>query len=320
MGESGQLTHEFHAMGTSCSVTLYSGVGGVSAEFREVASLVERRVRSLERCWSRFQSNSDLSVVNAHAGSGPLHVSDDMWLLLTRMRRAYHLTDGLFDPTVIDALVAAGYRDTFTRLDGTVVDEHYRVASPGLVGMELDPVHRTVSLPAGVRIDPGGIGKGLAGDVVANDLARLPIAGALINLGGDITLVGTPGVGLHAWTIDVQDEHDPDGAAIAVLTVPADSETKVTVATSSTAARRWGPGLTQHHIIDPVTGRPSRTDVVQVTVVARPGWLAEAYATAALVSNERAVSWLAERQVEVAVLQSADRVVTHVRRGSDGYG
>jgi thiamine biosynthesis lipoprotein len=103
----------------------------------------------------------------------------------------------------------------------------------------------------------------------------------MTNIGGDVVASGTPGpTGIHStagWSIGVINELDRN-EIIAMVNTDADS---VAVATSTTARRVWGEGI--HHVIDPRTGTVSTTDLVQATVVAEQGWVAEAFATAAMV-------------------------------------
>jgi thiamine biosynthesis lipoprotein len=154
--------------------------------------------------------------------------------------------------------------------------------SPGCGGIRLDPDSRTVHLPEGVAIDPGGIGKGLAADLVVAELIDDGARGVLVNVGGDLAVAGEPPGGT-GWSVAVEDPHDPQ----AVLAVPRLAAGGV--ATTTPVHRRWrpdtGPGL---HVIDPRTGRPVDGDVAAVTVVAGQGWMAEAFAKAVTVAGAEA--------------------------------
>jgi thiamine biosynthesis lipoprotein len=133
--------------------------------------------------------------------------------------------------------------------------------------------------PAGLVLDPGGIGKGLAGDLVTAQLCAAGATGALVGVGGDLVARGTPPDGA-GWVILVEDPDDP-AETLARVAVDAGG-----VATSSTRSNRWVvDGLTAHHVIDPATGSPSSTDLAAVTVIASTGWEAEVHATAALLEG-----------------------------------
>jgi thiamine biosynthesis lipoprotein len=149
---------------------------------------------------------------------------------------------------------------------------------PGPVGIELDARSRTVTLPPGVTFDPGGIGKGLAADLVAAELVGAGAAGALVNLGGDLRALGMPPA--HTgWVISVPDPWRPRRELIRIA-LPQGA-----VATTSRLRRRWStPRGAAHHLIDPATGRPAASDVVAVTVVAAEAWRAEALAKLAFLA------------------------------------
>ena len=188
----------------------------------------------------------------------------------------WRLTGGWFDPTVLPAVTGAGYDEPFAELH-CVKPPPSGAPSPGPVGIDLDEADQTVSLPEGVGLDLGGIGKGRAADLVAASLSERGATGVCVDLGGDVALAGRAGHG-GPWCIGIG---APDGALI--RTVELDSGA---VATSSTAGRRWqteeGPA---HHLIDPATGRPSRSGVASVTVLAAEAAWAEVLAKAALLAG-----------------------------------
>ena len=148
--------------------------------------------------------------------------------------------------------------------------------------LEIDVDTCTVRLPVGLTIDAGGIGKGLAADLAVEHALRLGAEGALVSIGGDISMGGRPPEG--GWTV-VAEHPEPDRGTLGTIAVPGGG-----VATSSTRSRRWRlDGRERHHVIDPWTGRPSTTDLSSVTVVARSGWLAEVHATAAILAGSAEV-------------------------------
>ncbi len=245
----------------------------------------------LEACWSRFLPDSDVSRLNLACGE-PMEVDPTTITLLDTMIDAWHATEQRFDPTTLHALMAAGYT--------TSIDDPRRVTilpsgavhldslggldhtSATLDDIDIDHEARTVRLPAGLSIDAGGIGKGLAADLAVAHIRRSGATGAMISIGGDISMGGCAPDG--GWTVMV--EHpDPARGVLTTLAVGGGG-----VATSSTRSRRWRhEGSERHHVIDPWTGSPSTTDLSSVTVVARSGWLAEAHATAAILSGSRHV-------------------------------
>ena len=261
-------------MGTSA---LVATVGGPPALGRDS----ELRIADLERRWSRFRPDSELSRLNLAAPGGrPTTVSADTYRLVERAVDACHLTAGRYDPTVHDAVNANGYDRTFDALpaDRTAPDVGVHPA-PGCSGVVLDRRRRTVTLPAGVAVDPGGIGKGLAADLVADELIAAGAAGALVDLGGDVRVVGD-GPADGRWVVDVEDPRSGTRPLVRL------SLSDAGIATSSRLRRRWSvDGTVRHHLIDPSTGSPATTRLVGATVVAGAAWWAEAVTKVVMVSG-----------------------------------
>jgi len=294
-------------MGTDCHVVVVADEPATA----DLLELATERVELLEESWSRFRPTSELNRLNARAGSGPVAVSGDLLVLVDRMKQAWALSAGLFDPTVLHSIQALGYDADFATVvaRADVIDDVVFAAAPGMTGVSVDEIASTVSLPEGVGIDPGAIGKGLASDLVAAELYEAGADGVLVNLGGDLAFIGTTADG-SGWEIAVEDERrsvdDPD-RVLRSFDFP-DGATTAGVATSTTLKRRWAQGR-RHHVIDPRTGSMSISDLVQVTVVADEAWQAEVMATTALLmTSDEALGWLRDRDI-TAILLTADRAV-----------
>lgn len=302
----GRAELRFRAMGTDCHVLVLADGSGAE----ELAGLARTRVDLLEQCWSRFREDSELSHLNASAGGGPRPASADLLLLATRMREAWHLSGGLFDPTVLESVRSLGYDADFatvTSRPASTITDVLVASAPGMTGVLID--EGTISLPAGVGLDPGAIGKGLAADTIADDLVAAGADGVLVNLGGDIALAG---VDDSPWAVGVEDERLPvsdTDRLLRVLEFPEGTE-RAGVATSTTLKRRWAQGR-RHHVIDPRTGAMSTSDLVQATVVAGTAWEAEVTATTALLLDSRAAqAWLREHGVTGILLTENDLLHT----------
>lgn len=267
----------FRAMG--CGMALYSAGGGRYAgeRLRAARALIDRA----EACLSRFRSSSELSRLNARPGR-PVSVSADLWDVLGRAMEGARRTHGLYDPAILVALESAGYDRSFECLGGDDPSvardraaQSRAAAGPSWDQIVLDPGARTVTLPPGVRVDFGGIGKAWAAERAA---AALSSAGpCLVDAGGDIVARGAP-AGRPGWQVGITDPHEPDRT----ITVLALSDRAV--ATSGTDVRRWHRGgQVCHHIIDPRTGRPAETDLWSVSVVAANATDANVHAVAAMI-------------------------------------
>jgi len=251
-------------MGSDAHVIVVGGPCGLDEQAR-------RRIDDLEQRWSRFRPDSEVSELNRRAGE-PVRVSGETIELIERAVDAWLLSGGTFDPTVLGAVIRAGYDRSFDEL-GPAPPPGRSPLGIGLADIEIDG--DTVRLPAGTGFDPGGIGKGLAADMVVGEVLAAGAEGVCVNLGGDVRVAGARPTG-DGWTVAV--EHPWSDAPIAVLGLTAGA-----VATSTTLKRRWETdGQVRHHLIDPGTGLPSDTDVNLATVVVAAGWAAEVLAKAVL--------------------------------------
>jgi thiamine biosynthesis lipoprotein len=220
------------------------------------------------------------------AGTRPARVGEDTLDLLERAVAGWRLTGGAFDPTVHDALVAAGYDRDIERVRrapgaGPAAPP---AGSPGWAGVCIDRASRRVELAPGVRIDLGAIAKGHAADVVTGELRAMGAQGALVSVGGDLRARGEAEDG-HGWVIAIEDPFRP-GGELARLAL-ADGA----VATSSRVRRAWRRGgRPAHHLIEPAAARPAWSGLAQASAITRDCWLAEVLATAAMVRARAASS------------------------------
>ncbi|MGZ4797546.1 MAG: FAD:protein FMN transferase, partial [Acidimicrobiia bacterium] len=160
-----------------------------------------------------------------------------------------------------------------------------------------------VTLPAGAGFDPGGIGKGLAADLVAEELIGLGAAGVCVNVGGDLRVAGvSPGPG-DAWLVAVRDA--PTDAPVAHVAIATGA-----VATTSRSRRTWTTtdGVLRHHVVDPATGTSARTPVVHATAIASAAWQAEVLSKVAFLDRVAGIE-LAESLGATAMVATADGVV-----------
>ena len=170
--------------------------------------------------------------------------------------------------------------------------------------LRLDEASGLVTVPAGRAVDPGGIGKGLAADIVTAGLMRRGVRGALVNLGGDLRCRGASPDG--GWRIGIDDPRDADAPSVAQVLI-----TQGAVCTSGVRKRRWArpDGSVAHHLLDPDSGAPTDAEVSSVTVVARMGWVADVLAKAVILAGPDAGAALLRARHATAVVVLADGAV-----------
>jgi thiamine biosynthesis lipoprotein len=257
---------------------------------------VRRTVAAFDLACSSFRDDSELSRLNASPGL-PVPVSPLLFSAVREAVNAARHTDGAVDPTVGEALIAHGINPPFGR-------QSYRIrAVSGYGVVKLDEATRSVSVPAGVRLDLGATAKALAADHAAAAAARAGGCGALVALCGDLAVAGEPPA--DGWSIRVTDDHrvaDGEGQTIAIR--------RGGIATSSITVRRAGsePDAATH-LVDPATGAPVSGPWRTVTVHAESCLAANTASTAAMVLGERAVDWLEARELTARLVTLDGRVV-----------
>jgi len=239
-------------MGTTISMLLPESQAETGAQ------IVRALFSEWEQALSRFIPESELSQLNQQAGT-PVAVSDLLYDVLATALTAARATEGVFDPAMLDQLVQSGYDRTFDDLPAVRFDPIIP-GEPGgrWRGIKVDPIRRHVTLPAGIKLDFGGIAKGMAVDAALERLRQSGAGKAMVNAGGDLAVLGLPPAA-DQWPVAVSGRDR-------FWSIPLISGA---VATSGIAHRHWWQGNTlRHHILDPRTGLPAQSDLWSVTVVA----------------------------------------------------
>jgi FAD:protein FMN transferase len=279
------LRHPFNAMGTGCAVVVTAPFWAMAAA-RRASDAAVAEIAAQERALSRFDPRSDLVALNAAAGRWT-PVGERLFRAVTAAAEARRATGGRYDPTVLPAVVAAGYDTTYQQLRprdaGSIAGWRAGAA------IDLDHAAQRIRLAAGAAVDLGGIGKGLSAAIALEAMrdAWPAMPGALVDLGGDIAVVGSaPDRG--PWRIAIADPRDHT-RTLGLLGLHGGG-----VATSGRDRRRLGRDGSRHHLIDPATGRPALPGPLGVTVIAPSASEAETHATAlAITPVEQARAYLA---------------------------
>jgi FAD:protein FMN transferase len=277
--------HAFRAMGTEVETFLDVQPG---ADAVLALASVEAEFERLEALLSRFRPDSELSRLNA---KGSIEAGIDLLAVVELALDARERTGGRFDPSLHDALVAAGYDRSFEQLEHT--DATSAPLAPAQGGGRILLRGRRLELERAARLDLGGIGKGYAVDRAVEWLA--PLGPCLVNAGGDLAVSGVPGTGAWPVAVDL-----PSGPLTLGLASGA-------LATSGSDRRRWRVGGEErHHLIDPRTGCSSESDLLRVTVAAASAVEAEVWAKALFLAGEEAAAAEAEARGLTALLVTAD--------------
>lgn len=273
------------------TVTVHVGGRSAKRSAEEAADRAEALLLEAHRRLSRFLPDSELCRLNADPRT-TVSVSPLMLEVAAAVRRAGLLSGGLVDGTLLGQIEAAGYRTSLAggaalpspgRWPAVARSPARASPDPGWRQIAVDRPARTVTRPPGVRIDSGGIAKGLLADLVGATLAGH--ACFAVDCCGDVRIGGRSGQVRSAIV-----EGPLGGGPLHELGI-----VRGAVATSGIGRRAWAgeSGEAAHHLLDPATGTPAFTGVIQATAQAPTAFLAEVHAKRALLSGpERAAELL----------------------------
>jgi FAD:protein FMN transferase len=269
-----------------------SGVEVIVSGTDEISSSAVRhardRIAELEQLWSRFIGTSEISQLNAARGTR-VAVSPETRRLVELMQEGFRATNGAFDPTMIVPIVRLGYADSFDG-SGLVTEVGADLEQRGDVcraDIGRDGHSDWIELPVGTALDPGGIGKGLAADIVVAEILDRYGRGSLVSVGGDVS-VGGPGPEGEGWRVVVLDPTSDHSISEVRLAQGG-------VATSSTKLRHFSDPTSSranHHLIDPTTLVPLSNGVDGATVIAGTAAWAEILTKALMVGGHDEASRL----------------------------
>ena len=252
---------------TVVTLTLYGAPEGLIDEVWAACARYEGLL-------SKTIATSDVSRINAAQGK-PVTVDPETWEILRRAKEISAQTGGAFSITI--APVSALWTFTGTETNVVPTDEKRLSMLPLVDDQKIQlGENNTVTLPAGMQIDLGGIAKGYIADKVAELIRNTGCAG-LISLGGNVYTVGRKPDG-SKFSVGVRDPESTSGYLGVIYTGDG------TVVTSGTYERGFSfGGVRYHHILDPKTGWPSQSDLVSATFVMESSMTADALATACIV-------------------------------------
>jgi thiamine biosynthesis lipoprotein len=272
--------HEFTAMET---VSLGAGTEIEYQVFGKYAKQAleagKNEVRRLEHILSRFDSKSEISNINKHAGAKALKVSDETHEVIANALRFFAVSEGLFDVTIAPLVDLWDYKHgSEAPNEADIKTALALVSSNDLI---LTPHSRTAMLQKkGQSIDLGGIGKGFISDHFINKLKEYDILSAFINIGGNVSTLGNKLNG-SPWRVGIRHPRQP-GCLIGAVHI-----TNSSVVTSGDYERYFidKNGNRFHHILDPRSGYPASSGLISVTIIGESALEADALSTLLFISG-----------------------------------
>lgn len=283
------IWRQFVALGTE--IMIMADIDGGKSLILDRA---EQEVVAFEQRFSRFLKNSELSYLN-NSSDAWYRVSPMMLNLLKAAKDYFTITDGVFDPSILNNLESLGYNQSFDKINNPS-------DSSSSTSIEIDIVTPTsfkdliienekVFWPKALRIDLGGIGKGYLVDYLSNYLFA-EVGSYCLSAGGDLIVKGNE-EGKIGWEIKIQDPYNSNSD---ILTLQTSGE-KLAVATSGIFKRQGiREGNHWHHLINPLTSTPVNNNILAVTAIADTAIAADIFAKTILLLGEEKGRQFIDRQ------------------------
>lgn len=233
----------------------------------------EECIQQVEGLWSVTDEDSEIYQAN-HSGGQPVTVSEETAQIISFALEMAQRTGGALDPTIYPVLTAWGFTT-----DSKQVPSQQRITrlleQVGYDRIRLNGTELTV--PDGMELDLGAVGKGYTADLVTEILRRHGVSSALISLGGNIQAIGSRPDGSD-WRLGIRAPWESGN--LGVLTV-----SDAAVVTSGGYENYFDDeqGNIYWHILDPSTGYPADSGLQSVTIVGREGKMCDALSTALFV-------------------------------------
>lgn len=250
-------THRFIGLNTTCSIRVYESE---RVDFEKIENLV----KEFESKVSFHSDNSQISRINELAGKDFFYPDKEVFNLIKDSKRFFQISDGSFDPTIgpLSSLWGIGSKNYLP-------NEEEIKAAKTLVNFNsvlIDDAKGIMLQERGMEIDLGGIAKGYLSDQIRDYLVKTGVTSAIINLGGNITLIGSKADDAP-WKIGIQDPNKPRGSELGVLEL-----VDTNIISSGGYERNFTEnGRVYHHILDPVTGYPKEGEIISSTIVSSSG-------------------------------------------------
>jgi thiamine biosynthesis lipoprotein len=270
-----QAYKKIKALGTEVEFYLASDK---KLDFNQDLRELELLVDNFEKRFSRFKENSELSLLNSSINS--FKSSGDLINILIVAKEFYQITEGIFDPTILNTLESSGYDKSFDLIDSDKLVKH----SNNLVSIDFNQViidrkNKEINKPFGLKIDLGGIGKGYVVDLLAKSIKNKGYQNFWVSAGGDMYLAGkTENDKLYQVGVQNPVKLESDLFNLTVI------DPELAVATSGVAKRQWlNNGVSHNHVIDPRTNSSVENDLLAVTIVSDQTVKADIFAKTVLI-------------------------------------
>jgi FAD:protein FMN transferase len=293
-----ELSRSEFVLDTVCSVRI------IGSRDESLLDEAFTRLRAIDDELNSYKPELQVAAVNKSAGVAPVRVSDGALSVVARDLEYSRLSDGAFDPSVGPLVKLWGIGTDHARLpEKSEIDS--ALALVGWRDVVVDKEAKTIFLRrAGMALDLGSTTKGYAADGVADSLRSRGVKKAIIDLGGNVMVIGSRPDG-KPWRVGLQDPYEQRGSLLGVASIV--DESMVT----SGAYERYLDigGKRYHHILDTKTGYPVDTGLQSVTVIAPRSFDADGLTTTIFaLGRERGMELAKSRGVGAIIVDSNRKV------------
>ena len=283
---------------------------------KEADKVIEKsfnRMREIEDEMSKSIEKSDVSKINKNAANGWVEIEQDTFTVIKKAVDYAKLTNGNFDPTIGPLVELWGIGTDKAKIPTeSEIDKVKKLVN--YKNIELDKKKQSIRLKRKeMKIDLGGIAKGYAADEVRNIANSYNIKSAYVNLGGNVLVIGGKEDGTP-WKIGIQDPRKSRGSVMAGLEVK-----DKTVVTSGNYERYFEKdGIIYHHILNPETGKPTRNNLLSVSIIANDSFEADVLSTSAFILGRKNANKLIENKDEVEAIFVTEDLKVYLTSGLKG--
>lgn len=265
--ESGRIEKSLFAMNTYMTLTAYGDQAQTALEE------AEEKIRRVESLWSVTDEGSEIYKAN-HSGGQTVTVSEETANLVSHALEMAQKTGGALDPTIYPVLTAWGFTTDNKQVPSSQQIAQ-RLADVGYDRIQLTGTNLTV--PDGMQIDLGAVGKGYTADLVTQVLQSHGVDCAILSLGGNVQAIGSRPDGSQ-WRVGIRAPWEEGNLGILQV-----SDAAVVTSGGYENYFEDEDGNIYWHILDPSTGYPADSGLSSVTIVGSQGWQCDALSTALFV-------------------------------------
>lgn len=306
------LKASYNGMGTIADFIIF-GEETLAAEGFEKAKKI---MIDIENKMSLNIEDSEINKINLQAGKDKVVVSEDTFNVISRGLYFSELTNGSYDISIgpITKLWNIGKNDERVPSNEEIIEKLPLVDYNKII---VDIEEKSVFLEKeGMELDLGSIAKGYAADKIISTFKDMGIENALINIGGNIKVLGKNPQRNRSWMVGLRNPRDARGSHFATIKL----DSGKTVVTSGDYERFFiKEGIRYHHIFDGNIGRPSKSDIIGVSIIAENSIDADGLSTSVFLLGSKKGLNLIEQMDSVEAVLVTKNLKLITTKGAEGF-